>query len=81
MALGDYWVEPGMTSVRPCQGQFFQHSSGSNVFYDNFGYCTPSYQGVPTPLLTTDNTSTYIWIAALVVGGFLVWKYHKKLGF
>jgi len=74
------WVTPGMGTVRPCQGQFYQHSSGSNVFYDDFGYCVPSYQGIKaTGVVTSSSGTSWILIAALAVGGYLLWHYRKQV--
>jgi hypothetical protein len=80
MALKD-WVSPGMTSVRPCSGQFYQHSSGANVFYDDFGYCTPQYELPPASITTAvvDTGMSWITIAVLAVGGYLVWHYRKQI--
>jgi hypothetical protein len=82
MALKD-WVSPGMTSVRPCQGQFYQHSSGANVFYDDFGYCTPQYEGIPASTAVTV-TSTFDWTTlllygALAFGAYYFWTHRKTL--
>ena len=81
MGLRDYWVTPGMTTVRPCQGRFYQHSSGSNVFYDDFGYCTPQYEGAPAaaPTIIQQASTNWILIGAIILGGYLVWHYRKKL--
>lgn len=70
---------PAQQSSRVCDAPFYRHSTSSNVFYDTRGYCDPSKSAFQPSGGTVQVGTSWIWYLALGVGGYMIWKYRKRI--
>jgi len=72
---------PAQASKRICDVPFYQHPNSWGVYYDEKGFCDPTYTRLPNTLFST-GVSSWVWYALIIggigIGGYLLYEHYYK---